>query len=203
MRMWFCMCNIGNKNPNWKYFNNCHRLHLPLPGYMIVNSSAKGIQWCSLWWCKLTAFLTQKCNVKRDQRVQGDGGVLEFRPSNRKQPNSLQNVYQTAPAGSQQINRNEMQWLGWRQGKLIPESVVHWRERERKREREKLREMEGLAGKEICRWLLMNGLERGNRKHCDCHCMIERISRKERRRPEPWVPSLPFLIKGPLKERAE
>lgn len=40
----------------------------------------------------------------------GDGGgiELEFRPSNRKQPNSHQNVYQTAPAGSQQINRNEM-----------------------------------------------------------------------------------------------
>ncbi len=175
MRMWLCMCNIGNKNPNWKYINNCHRLHLPLPGYMIVNSSAKGIQWCSLWWCKLTAFLTQKCNVKRDQRVQGDGGVLEFRPSNRKQPNSLQNVYQTAPAGSQQINRMKCSDSGGgRESLFLKVQCIKgererekkgWEEREKKMSERERRERGGEREKRWSRW------RRGER---------ERIGRGER-----------------------
>lgn len=51
-----------------------------------------------------------KVQCEKRPVVAGDGGGIElqFGPSNRKQPNSHQNVYRTAPAGSQQINRNEM-----------------------------------------------------------------------------------------------
>lgn len=132
------VCAILVKHPNWKYFNNWHLLHLPLPGYMVVNSSASrafsGAHFDDAnllqFWPKSAMWKETRCRVMEVELSSSS------RPSNRKQPNSHKNVYQTAPAGSQQINRNEMHWLGWRQWKLIPESAVHWREREREMKRD-------------------------------------------------------------------